>query len=92
MVKEIETLWYRANGDKYDALALQVIEDGILVHIMEFLGHYFMAVLAATQNLLASGCKSAWASIRVMKQHVAPGFGQDCRNGCIRQISSDMAA
>lgn len=69
-----------------------MIKDGILVHIKEFLGHCFMAVLAATQTLLASGCKSTWASIRVMKQSAAPGFGQDCRNGCIRQMASDMAA
>lgn len=71
-----------------------MIEDGILAHngVMEFLGHCFMAVLAATQNLLASGCKSTWASIMVMKQCAAPGFGQDCRDSCIRQISSDMAA
>lgn len=83
---QLKLCGYRANGDKFDALALQMIEDGFLVHIMEFLGHCFMAILAATQNLLASGCKSTWASIRVMKQCAAPGFVQDCRNGCIRQI------
>lgn len=80
------TLLYKATGDNFDALALQMVEDGFLLHAMEFLDHCFAVVgytqlyvqPRATKNLTASGYKSTWASIRVVKQHAALGFMQDC--------------
>lgn len=63
-----------------------MIEDSFFLHAMEFLDHCFTVVEytwlyvqpCATKNLMASGCKSIWASTRVMKQHAALGFMQDC--------------
>lgn len=69
-----------------------MIKDGFHLHAMDFLDYCLTVVRVqprATKKLLASGCKSTWESVKVVKQHAALGFMQDSRNVHIKQMSSD---